>query len=211
MMRTSLRNRILSLLILSLILVGAVNIVSANAADQKNEKNEPIKYSGMYKGRQVVPNTLAIFCQMEGPVFVGTEKATVGKKEVAGATASWACLLKILEKMKHPDPQTRDEGVRDWKTITQDEIDQFMSETIAKGAVVENYEKDQDTMVYAAKETKDDHTDNVTKAATQLNMADVINTLRGLYAEELKYTVLSTLSSVTYVPQQDNGEEENKK
>lgn len=211
MMRILAKNKILKLLVLSFILVGAVNVVSANAADQKDGKNESIQYSGMYEGRQVVPNTLAIFCQMEGSVFVGTQKATVGKKEVAGATASQACLRKILEKMKNPDPQTRDEGVRDWKTITQDEIDQFMSETIAKGAVVENYKKDQDTMVYASKETKDDHTDNVTKAATQLNMADVINTLRGLYAEELKYTVLSTLSSVTYIPQQDNGEEENKK
>ena len=203
--------KILPLISLSLLLAGMINIMPASADDGKDGKSEPAIYSGTYKGKQVIPNTMAIFCQANGPVMVGDEKASIGGKEVSGVTAIKACLRKILEKMKNADPQTRDEGIKDWQTITQEQVDQVMSESIAKGAVVENYKKDEETMIYAAKETKDDHADSVTKAAVQLNMADAINSLRGLYIEELKYTVLNTLSSVTYVPLEDKQEDDGKK
>jgi hypothetical protein len=70
-----------------------------------------------------------------------------------------------------------------------------MGEAIAKGAVISNYEKDADTMIYAAKKTKTDHEDTIATASVEAKLTDVINNLRTLYAEEMKYMAISTLSS----------------
>lgn len=209
-MRISAKFKILRLISLSLLLLGAAHVASAEDKP-KEEKVDVTKYSGTYNGKQVIPNTMAIFCQMGGPVMVGEEKATIGKKEVSGATAVKACLRKMLKKMLNADPQTRDEGNKDWKVITQEQIIQLTPETLAKSVVVNDYAKNQETMEASEIPLKDDHSDNVGHASVTSNMTDVINSLRSLYAEEVKYTVLSTLSSVTYLPIEEDDAEEDKK
>lgn len=205
-------NKILKIASLGLLLAGMIDVTATYAEESKKaETKESTIFSGTYNGKQVIPNTMAIFCQMNGAVMVGEEKATINKKEVSGATAIQACLKKILKKMMNADPQTRDEGNKDWKTITQEQIIQLTPETLAKSVVVNDYAKNQETMEASEISFKDDHSDSGGHAAVTANMTDVINSLRSLYAEELKYTVLSTLSSVTYIPVDEDDAEEDKK
>ena len=205
-------NKILKIASMGLLLAGIINVKASYADDgKKTETKETTIFSGTYNGKQVIPNTMAIFCQMNGAVMVGEEKATINKKEVSGATAIQACLKKILKKMMNADPQTRDEGNKDWKTITQEQIYQLTPETLAKSVVVNDYAKNQETMEASEISLKDDHADSVGHASITANMTDVINSLRSLYAEEVKYTVLSTLSAVTYLPVDEDDAEEDKK
>ena len=194
-------SKILKVISLGLLLSGLYQAVPAYAEDKTADDKKPAekvdvtKYDSKYNGHQVIPNEMAILCKLNGDVAVGKAEGEINGKKASGATAIKACLEQMILKMNNQDPQTREDGVKEWQAVVQEQLDLTMGEAIAKGAVISNYEKDADTMIYAAKKTKTDHEDTIATASVEAKLTDVINNLRTLYAEEMKYMAISTLSS----------------
>lgn len=156
---------------------------TGNGNKPKKEKID-VNYSGLVNGRQVIPNTMAIFCKTNAIDMVkDTEKL-------------YDCINKMVKKIKNKDSLIRQEGLNDWDEIRAEELKAMMSQAVAKGAAIANYEEIQNSTGKAVSQTKTEHEDNVGIANTISISTDVMNTMRDLYAERLKYEAISGIKDI---------------
>lgn len=156
-----------------------------NTANDKTKKEKiDVNYSGLVNGRQVIPNTMAIFCKTNAIDMVkDTEKL-------------YECINKMVKKIKNKDSLIRQDGLNDWDEIRAEELRAMMAQAVAKGATIANYEEIQNSTGKAVSQTKTEHEDNVAIANTISISTDVMNTMRDLYAERLKYEAISGIKDI---------------
>lgn len=179
-------SKIVRLALLSAVLTATSGAVAwadeAPAAGSSDGKSSGV--NGLYEGRQVIPNTMAIKCQISG------------EDVVTDATKIKDCLNKIIADMNSKDAVTKEEGQQDWQSIRQEQLELLKSEAVAKGAAINNYEKDKETQVNASSQTKTTHEDITSLATVATNISKVINSVRTLYAESMKFAAIDALASV---------------
>lgn len=156
-----------------------------NTAKDKTKKEKiDVNYSGLVNGRQVIPNTMAIFCKTNAIDMV----KDTGKL--------YDCINKMVKKIKNKDSLVRQDGLKDWDEIRAEELRAMMAQAVAKGATIANYEEIQNSTGKAVSQTKTEHEDNVAIANTISISTDVMNTMRDLYAERLKYEAISGIKDI---------------
>lgn len=156
-----------------------------NTAKDKTKKEKiDVNYSGLVNGRQVIPNTMAIFCKTNAIDMV----KDTGKL--------YDCINKMVKKIKNKDSLVRQDGLNDWNEIRTEELKAMMAQAVAKGATIANYEEIQNSTGKAVSQTKTEHEDNVAIANTISISTDVMNTMRDLYAERLKYEAISGIKDI---------------
>lgn len=156
-----------------------------NTAKDKTKKEKiDVNYSGLVNGRQVIPNTMAIFCKTNAIDMV----KDTGKL--------YDCINKMVKKIKNKDSLVRQDGLNDWNEIRAEELRAMMAQAVAKGATIANYEEIQNSTGKAVSQTKTEHEDNVAIANTISISTDVMNTMRDLYAERLKYEAISGIKDI---------------
>ena len=156
-----------------------------NTAKDKTKKEKiDVNYSGLVNGRQVIPNTMAIFCKTNAIDMV----KDTGKL--------YDCINKMVKKIKNKDSLVRQDGLKDWDEIRAEELRSMMAQAVAKGATIANYEEIQNSTGKAVSQTKTEHEDNVAIANTISISTDVMNTMRDLYAERLKYEAISGIKDI---------------
>ena len=154
-----------------------------DAAKDKKEKAD-VNYTGVVNGRQVIPNTMAIFCKTNAIDMV----KDTGKL--------YECINKMVKKIKNKDALIRQDGLNDWDEIRLEELKAMMSQAIAKGATISNYEEIQNSTGKAVSQMETEHEDNVGIANTISISTDVMNTMRDLYAERLRYEAISGIKDI---------------
>lgn len=154
-----------------------------DAAKDKKEKAD-VDYTGVVNGRQVIPNTMAIFCKTNAIDMV----KDTGKL--------YECINKMVKKIKNKDALIRQDGLNDWDEIRLEELKAMMSQAIAKGATISNYEEIQNSTGKAVSQMETEHEDNVGIANTISISTDVMNTMRDLYAERLRYEAISGIKDI---------------
>lgn len=163
---------------------GAVNAQQQKEDEERLKEAEDVEYTGVYNGRQIVPEILAIYCKTNAEDFL------------ADTSKIDQCLNKYLASMHNSDAALRSEGIEDYNALYLRSLIDLFAVASAKMAAVANYE---DVQNDAAQTNRDAQTErevgatvsNATSVAT-----DVINGLRELYASELFVTAIKGLDSV---------------
>jgi hypothetical protein len=135
-------------------------------------------YTGVYNGKQLIPNSMAIFCKRNAEEFI-SNKALLAD-----------CINKIAAKINNSDAQVATEGKQDLSQMKYDMIVDVLALAISKSAAISNYNDVQTSMSDASSQTQTEHDDNAAIINTISVLTDVINSMRDLYAEKLKLTVL---------------------
>ena len=162
----------------------SANKAKNTAKDKTKKEKIDVNYSGLVNGRQVIPNTMAIFCKTNAIDMV----KDTGKL--------YDCINKMVKKIKNKDSLVRQDGLNDWNEIRAEELRAMMAQAVAKGATIANYEEIQNSTGKAVSQTKTEHEDNVAIANTISISTDVMNTMRDLYAERLKYEAISGIKDI---------------
>ena len=202
---------------LSLFLLSAagVTIRSAVAEDAPKEDDpKDVEYSGIYQGKQVIPNSMAIYCKADGETMV-IEQMTKNEKDADKTKSSTLkkCLDKIITQIHHKEAITRAEGVKEFQIMLQEQRAQMMTEAVSKSAAISTYSKEKQQTVAASGEAQTNVEDSTAIANVDNNLTDVINSTRALLAEEMKYIALEGLNNVdpaVLLTEEDKEEEKSK-
>lgn len=154
------------------------------SADSSKKAEDATKYTGVFNDRQIVPNSMAIYCKTNAEDMVKERKKL------------YDCINLIAQKINDTDTAVRDENRLRYDEIRYEELKTLMSQAVAKGASISNYEKIQNEVGNASGQTKTEHEDNVAIANTLSTLTDVINTMRDLYAERLKNEAIAGINSI---------------
>ena len=161
---------------------------SGGSADKNKEddakKKDETQYTGVFNERQIVPNTMAIYCKVNAEDML---------KESAKL---YNCINDIARKINDSNTSIRAENLQRFDEIRYEELKTMMAQAIAKGAAISNYENIQNELGDATGKTKTEHEDNVAIASAVGTLTDVINTMRDLYAERLKNEAIAGISSI---------------
>lgn len=156
----------------------------SGSADSSKKAEDATKYTGVFNDRQIVPNSMAIYCKTNAEDMVKESKKL------------YDCINQIAQKINATDTAVRDENRLRYDEIRYEELKTLMSQAVAKGASISNYEKIQNEVGNASGQTKTEHEDNVAIANTLSTLTDVINTMRDLYAERLKNEAIAGINSI---------------
>lgn len=154
-------------------------------------------YTGVYNGRQIIPNTMAIYCK------TNAEDMLQDTKKLSD------CINLLIKNLKSSDASTRQEAQADYGLIRYEELSTMMAQSIAKGAAIANYEEVQNSVGDAVSQTQTEHEDNVAAANALSISTDVINSMRDLYAERLKYEAVLGIETVDISAIADVSDSEN--
>lgn len=152
------------------------------AAAQAEETN--VSFSGSYQGAQIIPNEMAIFCQISGEdVYNDVSKIR-------------PCLNSIIAKMHNSDAQAAKEGKEDWERIRLDQLNVVMGDAVAKTAYDADYTKDQNEIQEQGAKTQTEHEDVAAIAYAITSLTDNVSRLISLTAQNLKYGAIEGLALV---------------
>lgn len=157
---------------------------SDDSKKEEDKKEDDNNYTGIFNGRQIVPNTMAIYCKVNAEDML---------KENAKL---YNCINDIARKINDSDTSIRAENMQRFDEIRYEELKTMMAQAIAKGAAISNYENIQNELGDATGKTKTEHEDNVAIASATSTLTDVINTMRDLYAERLKNEAITGIQSI---------------
>ena len=173
--------------ILSLALISGTICVSPALAD--GESNTSTKgqeaFSGVYNDYQLIPNAMATKCQKSA------EEIVKNPQELRN------CIERLALKRRNSNAEISREGLKDLQEIKFDQLQHMMAFATQKGAIVADY------YAKTAEETADANskaktTSDVDSSAINTNavLTSVVNSMRDLYAEQLKYLAISNIENV---------------
>ncbi len=167
---------------------GSTGTASGSAADKDKKddanKKDETQYTGVFNERQIIPNTMAIYCK------------TNAEDMLKESSKLYNCINDIARSINDKDSSVRAENLQRFSEIRYEELKTMMAQAIAKGAAISNYENIQNELGDATGKTKTEHEDNVAIANATSTLTDVINTMRDLYAERLKNEAISGIQSI---------------
>lgn len=177
---------------LSLIFISAVVCGNAQAAESggsgtgssSSATTADVKYTGVYKERQIIPNSMAIYCKVNAEDIL---------KDV---TKLHNCVNQIIRKMNDSDAAKKAAGIEEYNNIKYDELKNMAAQAVAKSGTIANYEELQNKYAEAMATAKTEHEDSVGVANTLSVLTDVVNSMRDLYAERLRNVAIEGMTAV---------------
>ncbi len=154
------------------------------AAEERKEDVNDVNYTGVYNGRQIVPDIMAIYCKTNAEQFL------------ADPSLMDKCLNRYLAAMNNANASLRADGVKDYNALVlRAALDAFATAT-TKSASVANYEDVQNDMADKSRQGQTEREDGAAISNTTSVTTDVINSLRELYASRLFVEAVQALEAV---------------
>ncbi|MBQ9034700.1 MAG: hypothetical protein IJ099_01905 [Alphaproteobacteria bacterium] len=145
-----------------------------------------VDFSGAVKDFQMVPNSLAIYCQMNGEDFAKKEKQADVKK----------CLDTIITKINAQSDDERKDNVADYEFITKGQMQDMFMQAVERsaGLIDRNEQRLKQDESGAKTQTEYDSTTSIA-SASNLKLS-AFNDFLHLFAVEAKYMALKNLANV---------------
>lgn len=143
-----------------------------------------VNYSGLYNGKEIVPNIMAIYCKTNAEEFL------------ADPTKMDKCIQKYIAAMNSRNAAAREEGLNDYNNLVLRVLMKMMSEAIAKGASTANYDDVANKTAEKTSQTETIHEDGAGISYTTSLSTDVINRLRELSVTTLFWQVVQGMRFV---------------
>lgn len=143
-----------------------------------------VNYSGLYNGKEIVPNIMAIYCKTNAEEFL------------ADPTKMDKCIQKYIAAMNSRNAAAREEGLNDYNNLVLRVLMKMMSEAVAKGASTANYDDVANKTAEKTSQTETIHEDGAGISYTTSLSTDVINRLRELSVTTLFWQVVQGMRFV---------------
>ena len=160
-----------------------------NAQNNDNKKEEEkakeeVKYSGMYKDRQLIPDAMAVHCEMNAEDVVKDMSRLEG------------CIRKYVTDMHNGNASEAAEGKQVYNVLRFNVLSDALKKGIAKAAAVNGYETAMNNYAEASAnaETQFDSEANISN--TLAFATDVQNSIRDLYVESLRIEAINGFGEV---------------
>ncbi|MCQ2734414.1 MAG: hypothetical protein MJ212_00495 [Alphaproteobacteria bacterium] len=169
------------------------NTTKTQAGTQKAEQStvqsakdeaKDVNYSGLYKGKEIVPNIMAIYCKTNAEEFL------------ADPTKMDKCIQKYIAAINSRNAVAREEGLNDYNNLVLKVLMKMMSEAVAKGASTANYDDVANKTAEKTSQTETIHEDGAGISYTTSLSTDVINQLRELSITTLLWQVVQGMRLV---------------
>lgn len=165
---------------------GTTNTGATGSGTTNEDKKdaEDVNYTGVYKDHQVLPDLMMIYCKMNAEDII----KDLSKLE--------ECIKKYVTAINNKNAAIKAEGIHDFNTLRYKTLVDVAATAITKLASVANYEE---TMNKYAEATADMKTNFDTETAlinTQAFSTDVMNSIRELYADILKYQAIDGMVNI---------------
>ena len=160
-----------------------------NAQNNDNKKEEEkakeeVKYSGMYKDHQLIPDAMAVHCEMNAEDVVKDMSRLEG------------CIRKYVTDMHNGNASEAAEGKQVYNVLRFNVLSDALKKGIAKAAAVNGYETAMNNYAEASAnaETQFDSEANISN--TLAFATDVQNSIRDLYVESLRIEAINGFGEV---------------
>jgi len=155
-----------------------------NGGSQTASSGTTKEYTGVYKARQIIPNTMAYYCK-------------VSAEEILNDISKLHnCINTIVRNMNDKNASNANQAKEDYKRIRFDELEILAGEATKKGGTIAHYEETINNYDSAAAKAETEHEDSVVTASTMSMVTDVVNSMRDLYAQRLMYLAIDGIQNV---------------
>ena len=155
-----------------------------DTAKSADAEAKDVNYSGLYNGKEIVPNIMAIYCKTNAEEFL------------ADPTKMDRCIQKYIAAMNSRNAAAREEGLNDYNNLVLRVLLKMMSEAVAKGASTANYDDVANKTAEKTAQTETIHEDGAGISYTTSLSTDVINRLRELSVTTLFWQVVQGMRFV---------------
>lgn len=157
---------------------------NSGSSDGDKKDADEVNYTGVYKGHQVLPDLMMIYCKINAEDII----ADVTKLE--------ACIKKYVTAINNSNASVKSEGIHDFNTLRYKTLVDVMATAVTKLASVANYEETMNKHAEAAAKMKTNFETESVLIDTQEFSTDVMNSIRELYADILKYQAIDGMVNI---------------
>lgn len=152
---------------------------------QKEEEKEDLsKYTGLYNDRHIMPDEMAKHCRI-----TGEEVAKDPEKFIK-------CIKQYVSEMNNPNATAKAEAEREYEMLKYKFLTDAGATAINKSATVNNNEDVVNGISSAQGDGRTESDDNKGIMASILIATNVMNDVRELLVEQLKYDVVSGIGDI---------------
>ena len=166
-------------------LVTATFFAALVACGNALAEGENDSFSGVYKEYQVIPNKMAELCKASAEDMINDPTKLTG------------CVSGLAVKRRSSDAETSREGLKELKEIETEQLLNTIGMATAKAASVADYYAE--TSKEVSETNANAKTVNDTDSAaiqTSAVLTSVVNGMRDLYVEQLKYLAISNIENL---------------
>ena len=167
----------------------------ATSADDATAATDA-NYTGVYNGHQVLPDMMMIYCQMNAEDII----KDLSKLE--------ECLKKYVSAINNSNASAKSEAIHDFNALRYKTLVDVASTAITKLASVANFEEAMNKQGEATAEMKTEFDTEAALINTQAFSTEVMNSIRELYADILKYQAIDGMVNIDPDAIIDEDEEE---
>jgi hypothetical protein len=143
------------------------------------------EYSGVYNDRQLIPNRMAELCQKQAEEMVQNPSSLVD------------CINTLAIKRRSTDAEVSREGLKELSEVKAEQIIKTMTFATIKGAEIAGYYDEGSKEVKETNEGAKTNNDSDAAAInTSVVLTSVVNSMRDLYVEQLKYLAISNIEEI---------------
>ena len=172
---------------------------SVNKQNGAEQKQSEVAYSGVYKDHQIIPNLMAIHCKVNAEDIV--KDLSLLEK----------CLKQYVTEMNNSNASAKETAMKDYNNLRYATINDNLAVAITKSASVAGYEEKMNEYAEATSKADTKFDMEASLSNTQAFSTDVMNSIRELYAEMLKYEAINGLIDVDPDAIVDEGEKKSEK
>lgn len=151
--------------------------------DEEKPKDETT-YSGVYKDHQIIPNLMALHCKVNAEDIV--KDLSLMEK----------CIRQYLTEMNNENAAAKEEAMKDYNNLRFAVINDNLAVAITKAASIAGYEEKMNEYAEATSNADTKFDTETAVAFTQAFSTDVMNSVRELYVEMIKYEAINGLIDV---------------
>ncbi|MBQ4400005.1 MAG: hypothetical protein II830_01775, partial [Alphaproteobacteria bacterium] len=170
------------------------------AKKEEKKKEDEEKYDGLYNGRHIIPDIMAMHCKIKGEDVAKNPKLFID------------CIKQYVSEMNNPNASAKAEAEREYEILRYKFLTGAGTTAITKSQVVENHEETMNKHNDAHSEMKTESDDNKSITASLSFVTNMMNDIRELQVEQLKYMVVNGIGDIdpSVIMDEEEPEEETK-
>ncbi len=157
---------------------------TAKADEEAKKEAEDVKYSNLYHDRPLFPQKMMMYCK------VNAEDIAKDLSKIE------ECIKKYVKAMNNDNSAIREQGLKDYDEMRYQALNDTLTVATDKLKSVINYNETQNA--YSTATAKSNTQRDTEGALTNAHAfaTDIINNLRELYAENLKYMAIDAIRDI---------------
>lgn len=171
------------------------------SSGKKTEDTEDLSaYNGLYNNRHIIPDVMAKHCRITGEAVAQNPNVLIN------------CIKQYVSEMNNSNASAKSDAEKDYEVLRFKVLTDTLATAITKSQAILNYEQTMNKYNEADMEMNTAFDDEMALVNTLSFVTDVLNDIRELQVEQMKYTAINAIAEIDpSVVQADEEPEERKK